>query len=212
MAIVMTALAHLEKFPGKNSLNLFGAHLTLSLKSLCLNSLFSLILRQQIQPKSAMEEVVKNWKEQEVQQHDLPSILDGVLSVESEKLLSEMEPKIIPTKRKTVTFAFKKQKRRKKAETICEPSPSRYKTRPTSQIDEPTRLNEMKSATDVSASIGSTGTTFTPRRSPRLQCSPTDSASRRITRSSKLCAVGATTSRSTEHEPHQPAQHTVELR
>ncbi|KAM0908925.1 hypothetical protein ACQ4PT_015145 [Festuca glaucescens] len=71
--------------------------------------------------------IMNNIPQIEPSMDGLGTVHDAILRPECQKILAEMEPKLIPKKRKGVRFVDQKEKRSKVEETNV-PSPSRYRT------------------------------------------------------------------------------------
>ncbi|KAM0854454.1 hypothetical protein ACQ4PT_050427 [Festuca glaucescens] len=78
--------------------------------------------------RNVLQDLMKDIPTIEPSMDGLETVYDATLRPECQKILSEMEPKLIPRKRKAVTFADQKEKKMKGGETVA-PSPSRYRTR-----------------------------------------------------------------------------------
>lgn len=136
--------------------------------------------------KSMFHDLVNNMPRMNMEdaQAGLASLLDGTLQPETEKLLTEMEPKPLPSKRKAVSFAEQQMKRHRNQPKTDTPSPSRYRTR--SVVRDEIALTPNKASVDRRSTMPlemNTEKQNTPVRNSRQQGSPPDSLTRRVTRS-----------------------------
>ncbi|KAK1669076.1 hypothetical protein QYE76_057235 [Lolium multiflorum] len=121
-------------------------------------------------------QLMKNIPQMEPSMDGLETVHDAVLRPECQQILAQMEPKIIPKKRKDVRFVDKKDKRTKVEETNVT-SPGRYRTR--SAVRQELKNSPMKDG------IGTT-----PRKNATESGgSPSSSNSRRQTRSQVAAAI-----------------------
>jgi hypothetical protein len=121
-------------------------------------------------------QLMKNIPQMEPSMDGLETVHDAILRPECQQILAQMEPKIIPKKRKDVRFVDKKDKRTKVEETNVT-SPGRYRTR--SAVRQELKNSPMKDG------IGTTP----KKKATESGGSPSSSNSRRQTRSQVAAAI-----------------------
>ncbi|KAM0887850.1 hypothetical protein ACQ4PT_028729 [Festuca glaucescens] len=138
-------------------------------------------------PYRRMDEIISNLTPLQNRSDGLTSLLDGTLPAECAKLLADMEPKPIPKKRKTVSFADEQMMKKIHVATTNSNSPSKYRTRALARQENISNSNnEVCTEGNLVAERAVLNAQVAPRRSPRKHPSPTDSAKMRMKRSSKL--------------------------
>jgi hypothetical protein len=106
------------------------------------------------------------------------------MSPDLQKIVSDMEPKLLPLKRNSISFDVEKEKRSKKIQTRVSPSPSKYTTRANARVE--AASSPMRGGKNIAEDVtnGNSEKLLMPRRGiARQQGSPTDSTSCRVTRS-----------------------------
>jgi hypothetical protein len=140
-------------------------------------------------PYRRMDQIISNLTPLQDRSHGLTSLLDGNLPAESEKLLADMEPKLIPIpkKRKTVSFADEEMTKKSHVATTNPDTPSRYRTRASANQGNKFNTNNVVCTKgNPVAKRAVLNAQVAPRSSPRKHPSPTDCAKIRMKRTSKL--------------------------